>query len=170
MADPIQTICTLTGCSQHEAEKTLNETEDVVEAVDRLLEKKPSAADKILSGKKRPREVTPEEQIIGKYRDTLKHFDNLVSTSLYRPSHVERAETQVRPEEKAPQSSCSQEYPQPSRLSVVQIPEIVYPSQSECSCGSQSNGQTSHDSDRQCPQSCQGQETVSSQTGGQTPA
>ena len=60
MADPIETVCLLTGCTEAEAEKALAETEDLVEAVDRLLEKKPSPAEKFLSEKKRPRKVTPE--------------------------------------------------------------------------------------------------------------
>ena len=170
MADPIQTICSLTGCSQHEAERVLAETEDVIEAVDRLLAKNPSPADKYVYGKKRPREVSPEEMVIGKYRSTLKHFDELVSTSMCQPARGELDATQVHHEEKAPQSNCSQQYPPASRKSEVEIPEIAYPLPSECSCDSQLRDQTQPCSGPQCPQSCQVQETVSLQTGGQTPA
>lgn len=170
MADPIQMICTLTGCTQDEAEKTLNETEDVVEAVDRLLATKPSMADKYLSEKKRPREVTPEEQIVSKFRSTLQQFDKLVSTSLCQPSHEEQGGRQVLREETVLQNSYSQECQLPSLQSEVETRETVCPSQFECSCGSQLNDQTSRGSGLQCPQSCQGQGMALSQTDGQTPA
>ena len=170
MADPIQMICSLSGCTQEEAERAFTETEDVIEAVDRLLAKKPSAADKYLSGKKRPREVTPEEQVVSKFRNTLKHFDDLVSTSLYRPAHEGQGETRDPHEETAQQNSYFQECQLPSLRSEVETRETAYPSQFECSSCSPSSGQTQPYSDRQCPQSSQVQGTASSQTGGQTPA
>ena len=170
MTDPVQMVCTLTGCTQEEAEKVLNDTEDVVEAVDRLLVKKPSNADKYLSEKKRSRELTPEEQIVSKFRPTLQQFDKLVSTSLYQPVREELNETQVLHEETAQQNSYSQECQLPSLQSEVETQGTACPSLSGCSCGSPSSGQTPHGSGPQCPQSCQVQGTASSQTGGQTPA
>lgn len=157
MADPIQTICSLTGCMQEEAERAFAETEDVIEAVDRLLEKKPSKADKYIIGKKRPREVTPEEQVVGKFRNTLKHFDDLVSTSLYQPSREGQGEMPTHHEGKALQSSCFQECQLPSLQSEVERQGTACQLQSECSCDSQLNGQTLPCSDRQCPQPCREQ-------------
>jgi hypothetical protein len=142
MADPIQMICSLSGCTQEEAERAFTETEDVIEAVDRLLAKKPSAADKYLSGKKRPREVTPEEQVVSKFRNTLKHFDDLVSTSLYRPAHEGQDETRDPHEETAQQTNCFQQCQLPSLQEGAQTQETACPLQSECSSDLQLNVQT----------------------------
>jgi len=142
MRDPVQMICSLTGCTQQEAERAFTETEDIVEAVDLLLEKKPSMADKYLSEKKRSREVTPEEEIVSKFRGTLKHFDDLTTTSMYRPLREGQVEKQALLEEMAPQSNCFQECQLPSHQLEAEKQETVCPLQSECSCDSQLNGQT----------------------------
>ena len=67
MADPIQTICSLTGCTEDEASKAYDATQDTVEAVDLILKKVETKAQKVIASKKRPREITPEEEIIGPY-------------------------------------------------------------------------------------------------------
>jgi hypothetical protein len=125
MNDPIQTIRSLTGCTEEQANKAFDETEDIIEAVDRLLEKKPSPADKFLSGKKRPREVTPEETVIGPIRTMLKTLDEKTSTMLYRPVRGEQAETQDPLVEKVLQSSYFQECQLPSLQSKVEKQETV---------------------------------------------
>jgi hypothetical protein len=160
MSDPVQTVCSLTGCTEDEAKRALDLTEDVIEALDLLLEKKPSPTDKYFSGKKRPREVTHEEEIIRPIRSMLKELDEKTTTSLYRPVRGELNETQARHEEKVPQSSCFQECQLPSLESVVEKQGTACPSQSGCSSGSPSNGQTLPCSDRQCPQQTQGQGTA----------
>lgn len=156
MADPIQTICSLTGCSEEEAKRAFDETEDVVEAVDRLLEKKPSAAEKFLN-KKRTREVTPEEEIIGPVRKIMKLMDEKISTSLYRPLREELAEMRDRHEETVQQNNYSQECLLPSLELKAETQGIACPSQSEYSSGLQSNGQTLPCSDHQSLQLSQDQ-------------
>ena len=63
MTDPILTICNLSDCSREEAERVYAETKDVVEAVDRLLAKTRSTAQKYIEAKRKPKEVTEEEKI-----------------------------------------------------------------------------------------------------------
>ena len=53
MTDPLETICNLTGCTLEDATQVYNETKDVIEAVDRLLAKPQSAADKYIQSKKK---------------------------------------------------------------------------------------------------------------------
>jgi hypothetical protein len=158
MADPIALICSLTGCTEDEANEAYNRTEDVVEAVDSLLSKVESPADKYIQTKKRKREVTPEEEIIGPYRKILKEFDERMSTSLNQHGHEGSVEMLDHHEETVQQNSCSQKCQLPSLQEEVQTQETAYPLPSECSCDLQSNGQTLPCSDRQCPQSCQDQE------------
>jgi hypothetical protein len=152
MSDPIQTVCSLTGCTEEEAKQALNQTEDIVDAVDHLLEKKPSPAEKFLTGKKRPREVTPEEEIIRPIRTMMKEFDEKTSTLLYRPLREEPAEKRDPLVEKVLQSSYFQECQLPSLESEAEKQETACQSQFGCSSCSQSNGQTQPCSDRQCPQ------------------
>lgn len=157
MSDPVQTVCLLTGCTECEAERALAETEDIVEAVDLLLEKKPSAADKYISGKKRSREVTPEEEIFQPIRTFMKKFDELRPISLYQPSREVPNEMQAHREETALRSSCSQECRLPSQELEAQKQETAYQLQSECSCDLPSSDQKQPCSDRQSPQLYQDQ-------------
>ena len=170
MTDPLETICNLTGCSIEDAERVYNETKDLVEAVDQLMEKRQSAADKYIQSKKVKKEVTEEEKIIGPVRTVLKKIDEEISTSLSRREPEVSSETLVRHAEMVLQNNCSQECQLPSLESMVGIQETVYPSQSGCSCDSQLNAQTLPYSDHQSPQLSQGPETASSQTDEQTSA
>lgn len=158
MADQIQIICTLTGCTEEEAKQAYDRTEDIIEAVDSLLSKIETKADKYIQAKKRKREVTPEEEIIGPYRKILKEFDERMSTSLNQHGHEGSVEMLDLPEETVPQSNYVQVCPPSSPQLEVQKQEIVYQLPSECSCGLQLNGQTLPCSDHQCLQSCQDQE------------
>ena len=157
MADPIETICNLAGCSYEDAKQMYEVTNDIVEAVDRLLEPKPSAAEKYIQSKKPKREVTEEEKIIGPYRVILKEFDEKMSTSLGQHGHEGSIEMLDRPSKMVLQNNCSQECLLPSLQSKVQKQETACQLQSGCSCGSQLNDQTSPCSGPQCPQSCQDQ-------------
>lgn len=158
MTDPIALICMLTGCTEEDANRVFNETEDVIDAIDRILEKKPSAINEYIESKKRPRQVTPEEKIVGSFREKLKELDNLISTALYRPLREELAEMRGRHGETVLQNNYSQECLPPSPQSKVEIQETACLSQSECSCDLQSRGQIPPCSDLRCLQSCQDQE------------
>lgn len=155
MADPLETICNLAGCTREEAEKVYSETKDVVEAVDRLLAKPLSAAEKYIQTKKPKHVTTEEEKIIAPYRAFLKELDDKRSTSLSQHGYEGSVEMLARPAEMVLQNNCSQECQLPSLQSEAQKQETACPSQSECSCDSQLNAQTSPCSDHRCPQSCQ---------------
>lgn len=163
MSDPIQTVCLLTGCTEEEADRALMETEDIVDAVDRLLEKKPSPADKYINSKKRAREVTPEEEIVQPIRAMMKKFDEVRPISLYQREPEVLDEMQDLPEETVQQNNYSQECQLPSLESKAQKQETAYQLPSEYSCDSQSNDQTSLCSDLQSLQLSQVQEKESSQ-------
>ena len=169
MADPIETICNLAGCSYEDAKKMYEVTNDIVEAVDRLLEPTLSAAEKYIQSKKPKREVTEEEKIIGPYRVILKEFDEKMSTSLGQHGHEGSVERLDHHEEMVLQNNCSQECQIPSLESVAEKQETACQLQSECSCDSQSNDQTSPCSGPQCPQSYQDQGMVLSQMGERIP-
>lgn len=126
MRDPVQTVCSLTGCTEEEANRVLNETEDVVEAVDRLLEKGQSKAEEIIKQKRRKLAHTPEEEVIRPIRNMLKEIDEKHSTSLYQPAREAPSETQVPREETVLQNSYFQECQLPSLQSEVEKQETVY--------------------------------------------
>lgn len=154
MTDPLETICNLTGCSMETAEKVYDETKDVVEAVDKLLEIKESAANKYIQRKKRKLEETEEEKIIKPYRKILKEFDSILEGQL---SHGGSTAKLDRHEETVQQNNCSQECQLPSLELKAETQETAYPSQSEYSSCLQSNDQTLPCSDHQSLQSCQDQ-------------
>ncbi len=112
MSDPIETICNLAGCSSEEARKVYAEVGDVVEAVDKLLVKVSSPADKYI--KKRTREVTPEEEVIGPIRKVMKIFDDKTSTSLGQHGYEGSVATLAPHEGTVQQNSCSQQCQLPS--------------------------------------------------------
>ncbi len=157
MTDPIQIICSLTGCTEEEANHAYNNTQDVVEAVDLLLVKVKSPADKYIESKKIKREITEEEKIIGPYRAILKEFDEKMSTSLSQHGHEGSVLKLDHHEEMVQQNNCSQICQLPSLGEEVQKQEIVCQLQSECSYGSQSNDQILPCSDHQCLQLSQDQ-------------
>lgn len=149
MSDPIQIICTLTGCTEEEAKQAYDRTQDTVEAVDLLLETPKSTTAHF---KKRPREVTPEEEIIAPIRKMLKEIDEKRATSSYQHGYEGSVERLDHHEETAQQSSYVPEYQLSSHQSEVQKRETVYPSRSGCFCDSQSSGRTSPYSDQECSQ------------------
>lgn len=169
MTDPLETICNLTGCSMEDAERVYNETKDLVEAVDRLLEKRQSAADKYIESKRIKKEVTEEEKIIAPIRTMLKQMDDNISTSLNQRERAESAERLARLGEMVLQNNCSQECQIPSLESEAERQETACPSQFECSCDLQSSGQTLPCSDLQSLQSYQDQEKELLQTGERIP-
>lgn len=158
MADPLETICNLANCTRSEAERMYEETHDVVEAVDRLLVKTLSPAEMYIQSKKKTREVSKEETIIGPYRAILKEFDEKMTTSLSQRGHEGSVEMLDRPAEMVLQKNYSQECQLPSLQLEAQKQETACLSQSECSYDSQLNAQTSPCSDLRCPQSSLDQE------------
>lgn len=125
MSDPIMMICSISGCSEEEAKKVFQETEDVVDAIDKLIEKKPMNYEKYIPAK--PTQILTEEQIeIRKVRELMKKLDDKMSTSLDQPGCVEPNVQQVLREEMALQNNDSQQCQLLSQESEVQIPEIVY--------------------------------------------
>lgn len=141
MSDAIQIICSLTGCTEEEAKKAYDETEDVIEAVDLLLETPELPSNKIINSKKRKREVTPEEEIIGPYRKILKEIDERMSSTSIQRGCEESSLTIVPREEKVQQSNCSQQCLLLSLEEEVQKPETVCQLPFEYSCDSQLNDQ-----------------------------
>jgi hypothetical protein len=159
---PIQTICSLTGCSEEEANAAYDRTEDVVEAVDLLL-----AKSKTTPIQKRLREITPEEEIIGPIRKLMKKFDEERSTSSGQHGYEGSVEKLDLPEEKALQNNCVQECQIPVQESKVQKQETVCQLQSGCSCDSQLRARTLPCSDQECSQLNLLQEMESLEMGGQ---
>ena len=147
MSDQIQTICSLTGCSENEANEALDRTQDVVEAVDLLLAKA-----KTTVMQKRSRGITREEEIIAPIRKIMKRFDEDRATSSGQHGYEGSVEKLLHHEEMVLQNNCDQECQLPVQESMVQIQEIVCQSQSECSFCSQSNGQTLPCFDQGCSQ------------------
>ncbi len=126
MSDPIDTICLLADCSRELAQKTYEETKDIVEAVDKLLEKVSSPAQKIIETKLKKRSVTHEEEIIAPIRKMLKQMDEARSTSSHQHGYEGSVEKIDHHEETALQNNCSQQCQLPSLESEVQKQETVY--------------------------------------------
>jgi hypothetical protein len=155
MADPIQIICSITGCTQEEADHAYDMTQDVTEAVDMILEKITSPAEKYINSKKKRRVMTPEEEVIGPYRKILKELDEKMSTSLHQHGYEGSVEKKDHPEETVPQSNCFQQCQLPSLEEGVQKLEIACQLPSECSCGLPSSDQKLPCSDPGCSRSNQ---------------
>ena len=139
MSDPIETIMNLSGCTKEQAKEAFEETKNIVDAVDKLLEKPNHPEDKYIKIVKH--DVTPEEKIIAPFRKILKELDEKMFTSLSQRGHEGSVEKLHHHEEMVLQNNCSQECQLPSLESKVQIQETVCQSQSEYSYGSQSNDQ-----------------------------
>jgi hypothetical protein len=136
MIDPILMICSLTGCSEEEAKAAFEETEDVIDAVDRLLEKPVLKSEKFIP--KVEKKALSEEQIeIQKVRELMEQMDAKHTISLGQPDCVESSVQQDLPEEMVLQNNCSQQCQLPSLEEEVQIQETAYPLLSEYFCGSQ---------------------------------
>jgi hypothetical protein len=124
MADPIETICNLASCSREDAERAYSQVGDIVEAVDKLLVKVSSPADKYI--KKRTREVTPEEELIGPIRKVMKRFDDNMSTSLGQHGCEGSVATLAPREGTAQQNNCSQQCQLPSLEEAAQTQGTAY--------------------------------------------
>jgi hypothetical protein len=138
----IQTIMELAGCSEDEAMKVYAETNDVEDAVDKLLPPAKNTARKYYDAMKPVRTYTQEEQDIKQLRDILKKMDDERLTSLNPRGFVAPSATNTLREGTAQQSNYGQECQLPVLQLEAEIPEIVCLLPSEHSSDSQSNGQT----------------------------
>ena len=136
MSRAVETIIELTGCSEDDAQRVYAETNDVTDAVDRLMPKYEFPSSKYVKKTKVERVYTEEEKAIQILRASLKVMDQEHanrSTSSNQPDCVTQVEHCTPHEETAPQSSCYQECRIPALESVAQKLETACQSLSECS-------------------------------------
>jgi hypothetical protein len=138
----IQTIIELSGCSEDEAMKAYAETNDVEDAVDKLLPPAKNTARKYYEAIKPVRTYTEEEKKIKTLRDTLKKMDDERLTSLNPRGFVAPSATNTLHEGMAQQSNYGQECQLPALQLEAEIPEIVCLLPSEHSSDSLLNVQT----------------------------
>jgi hypothetical protein len=158
MSRAIETIMELTGCSEDDAQRVYAETNDVEDAVDKILPPAKNTARKFYDAIKPVRVYTEEEKQIRILRASLKVMDaehDKRSILSNQPESAVQVEQSIRREETVLQSSYYQECQLPSLQLEAQKPETACRLPSECSCGSPSTAQTSRDSVHQCGQCCQ---------------
>lgn len=145
MSDLIQTICILTDCSIEDAILAYAETNNVTDAVDKLLAKVVNKSDKYVNKPKVHQELTEEQIEIAKIRKLMKENDDrMYSFKPISTDQLEPLESNVMPfhrEETVLQNNYSQECQIPSQLSMVETPETACPLQSESTCDLQLNDQ-----------------------------
>jgi len=129
----IQTIIELTGCSEDDAMRVYAETNDVEDAVDKLLPQAKNQARKYYDAIKPVRVYTHEEQEIKKLRDILKKMDEKHLTLLNPRGFVAPSATNNLREEMVLQNNCDQECQLPVHQSEAQIPGTACQLPSECS-------------------------------------
>ena len=134
-------IVDLAGCSEEDAKRVFQEVGDVVEAVDILMPKSKSAADKYIKKLKPKSEVTEEQKWCRQVREVLKTLDDKKFTSANQPAPEARSEHCILPEEMVQQNSCFQECQLPALQSEAQIQETACQLPSGCSSGLLSNVQ-----------------------------
>ena len=123
----IQTIIELTGCSEDDAMRVYAETNDVGDAVDKLLPPAKNQARKYYEAIKPVRTYTQEEQEIKKLRTALKKMDDERLTSLNPRGFVAPSAPNTHRAETVLQSNCDQECQLPVLQSEAQTPETACP-------------------------------------------
>lgn len=123
----IETIIELTGCSEDDAMRVYAETNNVEDAVDKLLPAAKNQARKYYEAIRPVRTYTQEEQEIKKLRDTLKKMDDERLTSLNPRGFVAPSAPNTLREGTALQNNCDQECQLPVLQSEAQIPETACP-------------------------------------------
>ena len=134
MADPIAMIMSITGCSEEAARDAYDETEDEVDAIDKLLAHMPTNTPP-------PRKFvrtdkTPAERRVEELRGTMKAIDEDIQrgiTASHQPAASVSTVTPVLLEETVLQNNCSQECLQTSIEEEVETPETVCQTPSGCS-------------------------------------
>ena len=115
MADPIAMILSLAGCTEEQARDAYEETEDVVEAVDKLLARVPTNTPP--PRKFVRKDKTPDEARVEEMRSRMKSIDEDIQKGIiasHRPAALGLDETQIPHEETVLQNNCSQECHLPS--------------------------------------------------------
>jgi hypothetical protein len=141
MSDPIETICSLVGCSREEAEVSYARTNSVLDSVEELIVFPESA---VKLPMKRKRELTPEEEEVTRIRHIMEKAETEIQKSITASNQRDCGApcvTQTPHEEKAQQNNDYLQCRLPSLVSEVEIPEIVYPLRSGYFCGSPSHDQ-----------------------------
>jgi hypothetical protein len=158
MSRAIETIMELAGCSEDDAQRVYAETNDVEDAIEKLLPPVKKAARKYYDAIKPIRNYTEEEKQIRVLRESLKSMDEehaKRSILSNQPESVAQVEQSTPREETVPQSNYYQECQMPVLQLEVQKLEIACQSPSGYSSGSPLNAQTLHGSAHQCDQYCQ---------------
>jgi hypothetical protein len=138
----IETIVELTGCSEDDAMRVYAETNDVEDAVDKILPPVKNLARTYYEAIKPVKVYTEEEKQIKTLRDILKKMDDQRLTSLNPRGFVAPSAPNTLREGMALQNNYDQECQLPALQSEAQIPETVCQLPSECSSGSPSNDRT----------------------------
>lgn len=141
MSDPVETICSLVGCSREDAEISYARTNSVLESVDELIVVPKSA---IKLPMKRKRDLTPEEEEVTRIRHLMEKAETEIQKNITASNQLDcgpPSVTKTPHVEMVPQSNDYPRYQLPSLVSEVEIPEIVYPLRSGYSCDLQSSGQ-----------------------------
>ena len=149
--DNIQKVMDLGCCDRDEAIELLNKSgNDVIEAVS-LKMTVPIGRDA-----PKPRELSMIQTFFKDTREEMTRLTESISKGFISDQSVpsEQDEMQSPPVEMAPQSNCYLECRPLSPSLEVQIPEIAYPSQSECSSDLPLNDQKLPCFDRECRRSC----------------
>lgn len=115
MTDPIQTICNLTACSNEDAERVYKETNNVIDAVDRLLVKNEQPSDKYVNKVRYRKELTNQEEEIAQVRNLMKENDErMYQSKRDQPEPEKLNETPSLHEETVLQNNYSLQYQLPS--------------------------------------------------------
>jgi hypothetical protein len=124
MSDPIEMICTLSGCPREDAERVYAETGNVVDSVDKLMVAVTPVYQKhipIIAKKA----LTEEQITVGKIREYMKNNVDTRSTCGGPPEQPAQDETQIPHEETVLQNNCSQKCQLPSLQEEAETQETV---------------------------------------------
>jgi hypothetical protein len=123
----IQTIIELSGCSEDDAMRVYAETNNIEDAVDKLLPHAKNQSRQYYNAIRPVRTYTQEEQEIKKLRDTLKKMDDERLTSLNPRGFVVPSAPNTHHAEMVLQNNCDQECQLPVLQSEAQTPGTACP-------------------------------------------
>lgn len=128
MTDPIPLIISLTGCSQEEAQTVYEEKEDVVDAVEYILNRiAPLPKSVTLSNPRKHirKDITADEEKIARLRPTMELMNSEIESKITSNQRAASSQdvTQIPHEETVLQNNCSQECRLPSVEEEVQTQE-----------------------------------------------
>jgi hypothetical protein len=129
MADPIMLICSITGCTEEEARKAMDVTEDAVAAIDLIMPTgEVPSGNKYISPPKSlcKREKTETEETLSEIRRTMENLDAQVEHKRITSNQTADSpptETHTLHEGTALQSNCVQQCLLPSVEEEAETPE-----------------------------------------------